>query len=675
MNELKQSRQHFLIKHSAWLVFLTALVVRLIYMVEVADSPYFNSPILDAARYDSLAQEIANGNWIGDKVFFQGPLYSYFLAVLYAVFGHNYIVSRLVQIILGALTVLLVFRLAERHFSSHISLLAGLICALYGPLIYYSNQLLIPTLYILLLILSLFYIDKLRTDPTLRNFVSSGLLLGLSALARPNVLLFIPFLLIWFYFFRRFDLKLIAMFFLGFLLMVLPVTIRNYVVSGDFVLISSQGGVAFYMGNNPEATGFTGWVPGTSRDWWGEGKHQTDRIAEETAGKSLKPSEISNYWFGRAFDEMSKLPGVWLQLFGRKIRYLFSGYEISDTEDIYYERKSSILLSLLLWNGIIKFPFGLLMPLAFTGLIISFRKSEQSLLWLFQLAYVFSILLYFVTARYRLPLVPVFAIWAAVGVAGFVEIVKAKTYNKLMAPAAVCLISLVLLNLNPGIRKTNDHLDAVIALGIKYLDQGNNQKAMTAFQQALDLDSTAVRAANSAGVAAIRLGHKEQAAYYFQLALRNDPNNKDARLNLARLQHQIGLLDQAAANLQAAIQIDTTFGEAYAEYGDLFYDTKKYRTAIGLYQLADHYGAIDEKMLNRWAKALFIEKRLPEAITINQKLVTLNPDNPLALYNQGLFYLAADSLSKAETFFERCLQVDPGNGEARKRLSAIRAIK
>ncbi|MBU1881257.1 glycosyltransferase family 39 protein, partial [bacterium] len=134
MSESKDSTPNLFLRHGGWLVFAVALILRLIYMLEASDSPYFASPILDAARYDSMAQEIAAGNWIGDEVFFQGPLYSYFLAVLYALLGHNYIVSRLVQIILSALTALLVHQIAKRHLNLSSSFTAGFICALYGPL-------------------------------------------------------------------------------------------------------------------------------------------------------------------------------------------------------------------------------------------------------------------------------------------------------------------------------------------------------------------------------------------------------------------------------------------------------------------------------------------------------------------------------------------------------------
>ena len=87
---------------------------------------------------------------------------------------------------------------------------------------------------------------------------------------------------------------------LGCLLPIVPVTIRNQVVGDDLVLISSQAGVNFYIGNNPLSDGRTAIVPGTPGGWW-EGYHATIERAERATGRDLKPSPVSRYYFGEAF--------------------------------------------------------------------------------------------------------------------------------------------------------------------------------------------------------------------------------------------------------------------------------------------------------------------------------------------------------------------------------------
>ena len=91
--------------------------------------------------------------------------------------------------------------------------------------------------------------------------------LGLSAIARPNVLLFGPAIVVWLAIVHRREalraLIYVACVTTGCLLVILPITIRNYVVGKDVALIATQGGVNFYIGNNPQADGRTAIVPGT----------------------------------------------------------------------------------------------------------------------------------------------------------------------------------------------------------------------------------------------------------------------------------------------------------------------------------------------------------------------------------------------------------------------------
>ncbi len=90
------------------------------------------------------------------------------------------------------------------------------------------------------------------------------------------------------------------------MLPILPVTLAN-TLSGDFVLIASQGGVNFYIGNNPESDALRAVVPGTRTDWWG-GYNDAIFMAEEALGRKLKPSEVSRYWYGRGLEFLWVFP-------------------------------------------------------------------------------------------------------------------------------------------------------------------------------------------------------------------------------------------------------------------------------------------------------------------------------------------------------------------------------
>jgi len=70
----------------AALVFVIAAVARMLYIYSVWDSPSVQYVMGDAQAYHERALEIVAGDWLGDRVFYQDPLYPYFLATLYSLF-------------------------------------------------------------------------------------------------------------------------------------------------------------------------------------------------------------------------------------------------------------------------------------------------------------------------------------------------------------------------------------------------------------------------------------------------------------------------------------------------------------------------------------------------------------------------------------------------------------
>ena len=122
-----------------------ALGLRLVYLFQAADSPFFDTPIVDARSYTEYARELATDSWAGRPMpFWQAPFYPYFLAALFSFFGENYYLPRLLQALAGVVTCLLVFKLGRDVFSPTVGWIAALGAALYGPFLYFEGELL-PT--------------------------------------------------------------------------------------------------------------------------------------------------------------------------------------------------------------------------------------------------------------------------------------------------------------------------------------------------------------------------------------------------------------------------------------------------------------------------------------------------------------------------------------------------
>ena len=120
-------------------IFAVALLARLIYLLEIKDTHILSALMGDGELYDIWAQQIAGGDWLGDRVFFQAPFYPYFLGVVYSVFGKNLLVLRLIQILLGSLACVLVADAGSRFFSKPIGWAAGLLLAVYPVAIFYDG--------------------------------------------------------------------------------------------------------------------------------------------------------------------------------------------------------------------------------------------------------------------------------------------------------------------------------------------------------------------------------------------------------------------------------------------------------------------------------------------------------------------------------------------------------
>jgi hypothetical protein len=204
-----------------------------------------------------------------------------------------------------------------------------------------------------------------------------------------------------------------GVFLAGLLAILLPVGLRNWAVGGEFVLTTAQAGPNFYIGNHPDAPGL--YVPLRP----GRGGPRTERadateLAEAAVGHPLTPGEVSGYWLGQAWRFIREQPGAWLRLLGRKMLFTFNAYEVPDAEDLYYYGEYCTLTRGLGWI----LHFGTLWPLAAAGLVLTGARWRQ--LWALYAsaaAMALSVIAFYVFARYRFPLVPIFALFAGAAVA------------------------------------------------------------------------------------------------------------------------------------------------------------------------------------------------------------------------------------------------------------------
>src|SRR5262249_47643124 len=155
-------------------------------LFEIQSIPLFYYLAGDGRTYDEWAQRIAAGDWLGSGVFYQAPLYPYFLAVLQVTFGHNLWAIRIVQALLGAVSCVLVFLAGEKLFSRAAGIAAGLLLAFYAPAIFFDGVIDKSVLDLLLLSLLIWVLLHAASVPSWRQWLGAGALLGLLGLSREN---------------------------------------------------------------------------------------------------------------------------------------------------------------------------------------------------------------------------------------------------------------------------------------------------------------------------------------------------------------------------------------------------------------------------------------------------------------------------------------------------------
>jgi 4-amino-4-deoxy-L-arabinose transferase-like glycosyltransferase len=169
-------------------VFAVALLVRAVHVLQIRSGPIYGLYLGDARVFDQWARGIAAGDWIGDQVFYQAPLYPYLLGGLYALFGDSTTLVLCVQAVFGAAACALLVVAGTRFLGRRVGLVAGAALALYPPAIFFDGIVQKTSLGLLLLCASLAVAGGLASRPMGRGAFGLGLLTGLLSLVRENAL-------------------------------------------------------------------------------------------------------------------------------------------------------------------------------------------------------------------------------------------------------------------------------------------------------------------------------------------------------------------------------------------------------------------------------------------------------------------------------------------------------
>jgi len=576
------------------LVFGIALVVRLIYVWQISSMPFFEAPIIDAEMYDLKAMNLLQ-SVVEQKPFYQAPLYSYFLALIYRIFGHDYLFPRLIQSAIGAVNCVMVALIGKRLFGGREGLLAGCIAALYGPLIHFEGELLRPVLIIFFGLSMIICILSWSEDRPIWAAIA-GLLMGLSAITRENILIVLPVIVIYLWMSSQKSRWHAPVLFIALTIIpIIPVTVNNYKKSGDLVPISTQGGMNFYIGNSTNSDRLTGLQPGI--EW--------EKMAfspREELGPDPKPSEFQSWFIKKALKDISQSPTGWIGKLMKKLYLVFYGEELTPNSNFDLYRESSFLLRILIFKcGPLFIPFGLLFPFFVLGIGAKGANRDKWLLIGFIIAYSISLMLFHVRARYRVPIVPIMIPFAAAGILYLIKQIKIQDLKKVAHCLFVLAFFAVLVNAPLVDVSFAKRFPTNYFVGQALYNRGHDELALEEFEKGLEKDPYFPELRRVYGHTLIRRGRLEEGLKQITMARDLAPDYAPIRKDLGKL------YQEKADKLKARINTRSNGNSAIIDEAELLEEIRQLQEiAIKEYEAAEKDDPHDESI--KYELALLYEQ-------------------------------------------------------------------
>jgi 4-amino-4-deoxy-L-arabinose transferase-like glycosyltransferase len=415
------------------LVFLAALLLRMVALFDLTATIYNGAVMPDERVYHTWAAALADGTFNSHTVYEFAPLPAYLLGGIYWLLGPDPMYFRALNVLLGSGVCVMVYLLSGAVFDKRIALASGLLAGLYGPFIFYS---VVPlkTAMELFLFAATLWLFMLGIKGRLHSggMAALGLAAGWLLNVRANsgfLIIFIPMVCLYPAIGprRAFGPLILglALFTVGVLVAVGPFVARNYLVTGQAALTTSQTGRNLYYGNNLESES-PYYRP--ARFASAEPREQAVHFTIEASrrlGRTLSPGEASSFWTKEVIRGAWAEPGRFLGKFIWKILALFNRHEMGDHYHIGFTSRVA---------GFFKIPwpaYWLLMPLGLAGLMMRWKGSDQvKILGLIAALYAATLVVFLTNTRYRLPLMIILIPCTVAGVCSWWSDLKLRNYRR-----------------------------------------------------------------------------------------------------------------------------------------------------------------------------------------------------------------------------------------------------
>ncbi len=729
------------------LILLAAALLRVWYLAEVVQAPDFRALRQDLEVQDYQARAMLSGDWtvpegrsdpkIATTPYYRPPGYPYLLALVYLATDGSYLAPRVLNMALGLLSIVLVFLLGRAVCHRAVGLLAAAGMAGYWGFIYYEGEVNDPAVFVFLIPCLFWALRFWGVSFKARWALLAGLITGFYAIMRPNILLFGPFMAAWMLWvawgagrLRRVPAAWAGLAAATFLV-IAPVTVRNYAVSGEFVPVSTYFGQNFLIGNGEDSDGYTSWTPylqkleGTGRFSVWEYDNMVRGLGREVGNGHLTHSEASKIFFRKGLDYALAHPRRTLLLALKKMVLFWSPWEITENKVVQCEKDHYPPLKLMPGFPLV---FGLFLGgcLFILSDMLRGRLADGAagddtprrgptagqmilLMLAFILVYYASFIPFFVNARARHPLVPLMLLAGAYGVFRLFQAFHGKRMRAGLAGTALfaALTALAAVDWVPyrpdEARWRYDRADswlnagavdkaaaeAEIMLGLDYsyympfrlghafAARKRPELAARLLMASLSPDESDQPAPYRqdvlfhAGAALAGAGKTGEAKRAFGEALRLNPRDARARNDLGVLLEKEGDTAGAKQCYQAALEANPDFILARVNLAEALAREGDTAGAVAEYGRITAAAPDSAEHHYNLARHLALAGRADEAGAAYRRALELNPKELRAWNNLGLLCAEQGKTAEAEAAYRAALAADPDYTLARANLGNL----
>ena len=554
---------------------VAALVFYLVYLAQISSQPFFKYLVANPLVYDGEARQLVAGTPPGHP-FFLSALYPAFVALVYGISGGSRLALAVVQGLMLAASVWLLGRVARRLVSAWAALGACLGITFYWSFYYFAGEMVPATLFVVLVLAGMvLFLERDRKPSILAwatfafvvmaslmyaapgvtrlgsllgggalpqparnywaglaflgilvtgglactlgvrrwqrldgvgNLAAGGFALGASALAWSGSLALAAVLVVKLALEkgRRGAAAVLAA---GVLLPILASLSHNLIVSGDFVPLTTSFGVNLFIGNNAASDGMDPFRFG-----------EANRVRIEADRLRLSGKQRSDFFAGEARKFISRQPGAWFRLEGRKLLISVAATPVNNNADI-AERRAAWKRFFVAVLG-----FGIVFPLAAAGAVAAARDDRKALLLAAGYASFLVIpLVFFACERFRLPGIALLVPLAAYGVEMLVRYARGRQFARLALPAAALVAAAAVSNVDFLGLRTYEMPSITANKAYVARLAGDREEARTLARRALALDLHSAGALFQLGALAQEESRPVEAFTHYLECLEADP--------------------------------------------------------------------------------------------------------------------------------------------------------